>query len=102
MENMQDLGFLGWNPYFESQLKDTELKDFTIARVSIEYKNQFRLLNSDAEFQGEPSGSLLYSADANSALPKVGDWVLITPYDENKAIIQRVLPRKTQLSRKAA
>jgi ribosome biogenesis GTPase len=36
-------------------------------------------------------------------LPKVGDWVAISLFDENtKAVIHDVLPRRTKLSRKSA
>jgi ribosome biogenesis GTPase len=102
MENHFKLDSMGWNSFFESQLKDSDIDQFIIARVAIKYKNQYRILSPCGELQAELSGNLIYSATASSALPKVGDWVLAIPYDENKAIIQRVLERKTQLSRKAA
>jgi len=51
---------------------------------------------------GEPAGKLLYTTPDASGLPKVGDWVLIVPYDGCKAVIQTVLKRKTCLSRKVA
>src|SRR5262245_41178037 len=102
MENFHDLEFLGWNSYFQTQLTEAEIKDFTIARVSIQFKNQYRIICYKGELQAEPSGNLLYSCDSASTLPKVGDWVLATPYDDNKAMIQRVLQRKTKLSRKTA
>jgi ribosome biogenesis GTPase / thiamine phosphate phosphatase len=102
MENPYKLESLGWNSFFETQLENSELDQFIIARVAIEYKNQYRLYAPSGELQAEPSGNLLFSASGGSALPKVGDWVLAIPYDENKAIIQRVLERKTHLSRKVA
>ncbi len=95
MELPYTLESLGWNSFFESQLKDSDYDQFTIARVAIEYKNQYRLISTSGELYAEPSGSLLYAATEDPALPKVGDWVLVIPYDENKAIIQHVLQRKT-------
>ncbi len=102
MENLYTLDSLGWNSFFDEQLREKEKEQFTIARVAIEYKNQYLLYSPAGELKAEPSGSLLFSATSGSALPKVGDWVLVIPYNENKAIIQYVLERKTRLSRKAA
>ena len=93
---------LGWNTFFEAQLSKEDLQNFTIARVVVEYKNHYLLYSGFGELEAEPSGKLLYSASAKSDLPKVGDWVLITPYDADKAVIQSVLKRKTCLSRKVA
>ncbi len=93
---------LGWNTFFEAQVSKEDLQNFTIARVVVEYKNHYLLYSGFGELEAEPSGKLLYSASAKSDLPKVGDWVLITPYDADKAVIQSVLRRKTCLSRKVA
>ena len=93
---------LGWNTFFEAQVSKEDLQNFTIARVVVEYKNHYLLYSGFGELEAEPSGKLLYSASAKSDLPKVGDWVLITPYDADKAVIQSVLKRKTCLSRKVA
>ncbi len=93
---------LGWNNFFSAQVSKQDAQNFTIARVAVEYKNHYLLYSKFGELEAEASGKLLYSASTKSALPKVGDWVLITPYDEDKAIIQTVLKRKTCLSRKVA
>jgi len=102
MEVPFSLKDMGWNPFFEAQVSKEDSQNFTIARVAVEYKNHYLLYSGFGELEAEPSGKLLYSASAKSELPKVGDWVLITPYDENKAVIQSVLKRKTCLSRKVA
>src|SRR4030095_13951415 len=93
---------MGWNTFFESQVSKEDSQNFTIARVVVEYKNHYLLYSGFGELEAEASGKLLYSALAKSELPKVGDWVLITPYDADKAVIQSVLKRKTCLSRKLA
>jgi len=102
MEMPFSLMDMGWNSFFESQLSKDDSQNFTIARVAVEYKNHYLVYSGNAELEAEPSGKLLYSASARSELPKVGDWVLITPYDSGKAVIQLVLKRKTCLSRKVA
>ena len=102
MEEQFSLRALGWNSYFKDQVAERDLQDLIIARVAIEYKNHYLLYSQFGELHAERAGRLLHTTTAASALPKVGDWVLAIPYDEGKAIIQRVLERKTCLSRKVA
>jgi len=102
MEMPFSLVELGWNTFFEAQVSKEDLHNFTIARVAVEYKNHYLLYSALGELEAELSGRLLFSTSTKSELPKVGDWVLITPYDGDKAIIQSVLKRKTCLSRKVA
>ena len=46
---------------------------------------------------------MLFLANSSADLPKVGDWVILTLFeDEKKAIIHDILPRKTKFSRKVA
>ena len=102
METQFSLKDLGWNSFFEAQVSNEDAQQFTIARVAVEYKNHYLLYSEARELDAELAGRLLYSALAKSELPKVGDWVLITPYDKTRAVIQSVLKRKTCLSRKVA
>jgi ribosome biogenesis GTPase len=54
------------------------------------------------EALGECSGKLMFATDDNSELPKVGDWVAVSLYDNNeKAVIHEVITRSTKLSRKS-
>lgn len=94
---------LGWNEFFQNQIdNNTELKFFRPARVIIENKNRYLVLNELGEFEAEISGKLMFTTDNPAQLPKVGDWVLIDIYDEGKAIIHKVLDRKTVFSRKTS
>jgi len=102
MEVQFSLMELGWNSFFEEQVSKKDLQEFAIARVAIEYKNHYLLFSELGELHAEAAGRLLYTTPVESDLPKVGDWVLIVPYDGDKAVIQTVLKRKTCLSRKVA
>ena len=44
----------------------------------------------------------MFAASSREDYPAVGDWVLITPLDKEKAVIHEILPRKTVLKRKSA
>jgi ribosome biogenesis GTPase len=51
----------------------------------------------------EPSGKLRYEGRQRQNLPAVGDWVLAQPRPgEQRAVIQRVLERRSKFSRKVA
>src|SRR5207247_10991954 len=52
--------------------------------------------------RAQGSGKCIHEARwSNSELPKVGDWVAVKLVpNEEKAVIQAILPRRTQLSRK--
>jgi len=97
-----ELTRLGWNAEFNQQFAPHRAKGLVPARVAVEDKHFFRVWTADAELLAQVSGKCMHEADrSNSKLPKVGDWVavkLVTK--EEKAIIQAILPRRTQLSRK--
>ncbi|GGF12638.1 putative ribosome biogenesis GTPase RsgA [Halobacillus andaensis] len=76
-----------------SQLKSGE-KAGLIARSS---SSIFTIWTDRGPVQGHMSGKFRYES---SVRPVVGDWVVIQPFDEGKAIVHRVLTRKTVLSRK--
>src|SRR5262245_24697654 len=92
---------LGWDSFFQQYLKtDTSLMP---ARVVEEQRSTFRVACEAGELTAETTGHLRYAAVERSALPAVGDWVLIEPrVGEGRATIHEVLPRKTKFSRKSA
>lgn len=93
---------LGWNDHFQQHFSEQTISGTVPARISAEYRGQYLVQTAMAELQAEVSGSLRYKCDSEGDFPKVGDWVAITIYDENKALIHRVLPRLNSLSRKKA
>ncbi|PKM90065.1 MAG: ribosome small subunit-dependent GTPase A [Firmicutes bacterium HGW-Firmicutes-12] len=78
--------------------------DLHLARVSIQYKDAYRVIAEYGEIQAEVSGRLRYSVASPVDYPAVGDWVLIDQIDNKKgnAIIHYVLKRKSCFERKAA
>lgn len=91
---------LGWNDHFQQQFSEVPLKDKIAARVSAEHRGQYLVQTEQAELQAEVSGALRYACETESDFPKVGDWVIATKYNEDQALIHRVLPRQNTLSRK--
>lgn len=89
---------LGWKEVFGEKDQTT-----IVARVISEQRQIYKLHDGENELVGEVSGKFQFQAKVKSDYPSVGDWVVIEPLkEENKAIIQRVLPRMSQFSRQSA
>ncbi len=85
------------------------------ARICAESRGLYRVRGAAGEWQAEIAGRLRFAATAGvgqqaagrrqpvqPALPAVGDWVAAMPRGAGRATIVAVLPRRTQLVRKAA
>lgn len=96
-----DLETLGWNLSLEQQFAEFRLSGYEAARVAVEDKHHYMVLMAQGELSAQVAGKFLYSAHSPADLPKVGDWVAVSVLsNEAKAVIHRLLPRRTKLSRK--
>jgi len=75
-----------------------------IARVSVQYKDMYKVITEEDEILAEVSGKLNYSSKLAIDYPAVGDWVLVDRIaDKNgNAIIHHILSRKSCFERKVA
>jgi ribosome biogenesis GTPase / thiamine phosphate phosphatase len=90
---------IGWNEFFASQVTSID-RSFVPARITEESKGHYRVRNQHGEYLAELAGRFRHDS---AGYPAVGDWVLITPRAaENRARIERVLKRRSKLSRKVA
>jgi len=96
--NLSDLGFYS---DLTSCLTDNNLSDFSIGRVTQEHRERYIVSNGDNNYDAEISGNLRFSANSRADFPAVGDWVTMSIYDSDQAIIHKVLPRKSVLARQA-
>jgi len=69
-----------------------------LGRVSFAVHEQFRVLVEAGECEAAVTGKLRW----REALPAAGDWVAARRVDSTLALIEAVLPRRTQFSRRAA
>ena len=98
-----NLSDLGWNDYFSREFEQYRAEGFIPARVAREHKERYQLYCEPGELTAEITGRLRHLAISRADYPAVGDWVAITPFDDNKsAVIHAVLPRKSKFLRKAA
>jgi len=94
---------LGWSVFFQSQIDPTHDPSLVPARVLEDLGGACRVHDGDREMLAEIPGKLRHAAASRDALPVAGDWVLVRPRPgEDRAVLARVLARRTRLARKAA
>jgi len=96
--NLLDLGLTN---ELTAYLKDNNLSDYPIGRVTQEHRERYVVSTGDNEYNAEITGNLRFSAKSRADFPAVGDWVTMTIYDSDQAIIYNILPRKSVLERQA-
>jgi ribosome biogenesis GTPase len=92
---------LGYNENFEKSRLENNLQDFDLGRVISEHKERYIVKTVNGEFEAEITGNLRFSAKGREEFPAVGDWVALTTYDADFAIIHKILPRFSIIKRQA-
>lgn len=92
---------LGYYNKLEEYSKEQKLDDFEIGRVIAEHKDRYIVKTIKAELEAEITGNLRFSAISREDFPAVGDWVALTTYDSDSAIIHKILPRFSIIKRQA-
>ncbi len=95
---LEDLGF---NSIAKTTLENENLDGFELGRVVVEHKERYVVQTIDGTYNAEITGNLRFSAESRSDFPTVGDWVKLSVYDDETAIIVQVLPRFSCLERQA-
>jgi ribosome biogenesis GTPase / thiamine phosphate phosphatase len=90
---------LGLTDAITSYIKNNNLSDFSLGRVTQEHRERYIVSTGDNEFDAEITGNLRFTAGSRADFPAVGDWVAMSLYDSNLAIIHKILPRKSVLER---
>jgi len=97
-KNLEKIGFGQW---FQDQVDPSDLEKFDIARVIAVHRDRYVVHNGKNDIAAELIGKLLFNTESPMDMPAVGDWVLVTLYDQDTfSIIHHVLPRKSLLKRK--
>ncbi len=93
----------GYNSFFEALFREYSGNGYIPCRVAVQNKSNYVVYSEHGELSAEVSGKFMFDADAIESYPAVGDWVVLRPLlDEQKGIIDAVLPRRTSFSRKEA
>jgi len=98
-----ELQKLGFNDWFREGADESQINDYSIARVTTVNKDNYIIRNEEIEMPAEITGKIRYGAESSLDFPAVGDWVQVKYFNDNThAIIFRILPRKSVLKRKVA
>ncbi len=92
---------LGYNSSFEKSRNELDLNTFSVGRVIAENKERYVVRTDKDDYKAEIIGILRYAASSRADFPAVGDWVAVSLYDDQKAIIHNILPRQSVLERQA-
>jgi ribosome biogenesis GTPase len=97
--NISDLGM---TPGLSEYIKENVSSDYnTIGRVTQEHRERYIVSSGEKEYEAEITGNMKFTAASRADYPAVGDWVAMTAYDSDYAIIHKILPRKSLLERQA-
>ncbi len=88
----------------EKMNKETynEYKGYTVCRVCVQEKGQYRIIGPEGEQWAKVSGKFRYEAESASDYPAVGDYAAVDLVHDGMSVIQALLPRKSVFIRKAA
>jgi len=93
----------GWNSYFRAIWNECQRQNAVPARVVAQSRGIWRIAGDFGECPAEAAGKLRLAAEEGADWPAVGDWVAVELRDQDSAaVIQEVLPRRSQFARKMA
>jgi ribosome biogenesis GTPase / thiamine phosphate phosphatase len=92
---------LGYNNELEKFRIDNNLNSFETGRVIAEHKERYIVRTTKGEFEAEITGNMRFTAKNREDFPAVGDWVALSTYDSDFAIIHKILPRFSIIKRQA-
>src|SRR4030042_923573 len=98
---MMTLEDLGYNNILEKFRIENNLNSFEIGRIIAEHKERYIVKTTQGEFEAEITGNMRFTAKSREDFPAVGDWVALTTYDSDFAIIHKILPRFSIIKRQA-
>lgn len=96
-----NLSVLGLSAELKSYIKENSLEELPIGRVIREHRERYAVSDGENEYDAEITGNMRYSAASRRDFPAVGDWVTMTLFGPDQAIINGILPRKSILTRQA-
>jgi len=101
MDTITRLEDLGYYEELEEFRLENNLNRFEIGRVIAEHKERFIVKTTKGEFEAEITGNMRFTARNREDFPAVGDWVALTTYESDFAILHKILPRFSTIKRQA-
>lgn len=95
---LEDLGYTSERENFRT---DNNLSAFETGRVIAEHKERYVVGTAEGEVEAEITGNMRFTANSREDFPAVGDWVALSSYDPEFAVIHKILPRSSVIKRRA-
>ncbi|NSW94172.1 MAG: ribosome small subunit-dependent GTPase A [Bacteroidales bacterium] len=92
---------LGYRNEYDKFISYNGLTEFEKGRVTVEHKERYIVTSVKGEVEAEITGNMRFTARGREDFPAVGDWVLMSVYDSDFAIIHKILPRFSIIKRQA-
>ena len=92
---------LGYNSSLEAARVASHFTEFEVGRVIAEHKERYVVKTLLGELEAEITGNMRFNAKSREDFPAVGDWVVITTYGNDFAVIHHILPRFSIIRRQA-
>ena len=92
---------IGYNDDLKNYCKEQIQENFKVGRIIAEHKERYVVKTEKGEYHSEITGNLRFSAKDRYEFPIVGDWVALSIFEDELAIIHKIFPRKTVLERQA-
>jgi len=92
---------LGYNGQIDKARMEQKSDGFEIGRIVAEHKERYIVRTENGEFEAEITGNLRFTAKNREDFPAVGDWVTLTTYEADFAVIHQILPRFSTIKRQA-
>lgn len=96
-----ELKDLGYTSCLEAFRISNDLTSFEVGRVIAEHKERYVVKCENGEFEAEITGNMLFTAKRREDFPAVGDWVALTTYDTDMAVIHKIFPRSSIIARES-
>jgi ribosome biogenesis GTPase len=97
---MNQLAQFGWTDEFQTKWQELALDGVVLARVVADFGTSLKVA-TPSFVTAELSGKLAHYTSREHT-PKVGDWVAVRLSDNGNAVIEAVLPRRSEIARKVA
>jgi ribosome biogenesis GTPase len=95
------IDFLGYNDK-DFPIPELPSDDARIGRVIEEHRERYFVMCEQGVFEAGVTGKIMFNSESKDEFPAVGDWVVLTPMDDEQGIIHQILPRKTVFRRRAS
>ncbi len=92
---------LGYNNQMEAHRKAQHLEDFEPGRITAEHRERYIVKTVKGDYEAEITGHLRFTAKNREDFPAVGDWVALSIFEPDFAVIHEIFPRNSLIKRQA-